>query len=107
MGLEKLFLKAIELLAWLCFCVAVGIVGVLAWFQISDWLKTAVWSRYTVGDAFNDLGISLPHTSEHVGVEKMIDVVANWPGLVVAIAVALIAGLIWIWARERARINSR
>jgi len=80
--LEKLFYKALRLVAGL-FAIVFGMVGTASIFdQVITWLKFAIWKPYTIADALQFWGMSHQYTPGELGIQKLIDDVLSCPVLV-------------------------
>lgn len=90
MWLEKLFYRTAILVAALL-ALAFGLVTIGVVFgQVTGWLKYAVWQPFTVADALHEFGIPRPYTLQLLGLQKLIDNVLDWPGIVAYIACGIL-----------------
>jgi hypothetical protein len=90
MWLEKLFYRAAILLAALL-SIGFGLltIGVVI-AQVTGWLKYAVWPPFTIADALQEFGIPRPYTPKLLGLQKLIDNILEWPGIVAYIACGIL-----------------
>jgi hypothetical protein len=93
----------LERLWWRLIMIAAAVVALACWAgaagillsQCVGWLKTALWAPYTIENAIAFWDIPYPYTPKLAGLQKVIDMVLQWPAVVgyFLIGIALFWGM--------------
>jgi hypothetical protein len=64
---------------------------------MGNWLKTGIWTSFTIADLFSEWNLPLPETLNLIGLEKIIQALLVRPGVLAYAIVCCV--LIWSWAK--------
>jgi cellulose synthase/poly-beta-1,6-N-acetylglucosamine synthase-like glycosyltransferase len=75
--------------------------------QANKWSITGVWTTITIADLLMAWGLTRPETPNYIGLQKIIDEVLTWPGIVANVILCFVFMSIWVWGKRGLNVSER
>ena len=75
--------------------------------QANKWSMTGVWTTITIADLLMAWGLTRPETPSYIGLQKIIDEVLTWPGIVANAILCFVFISLWVWAKRGLNVIER
>src|SRR6516225_5675339 len=105
--LEKVWYKLVTSLTGLV-AAFFGLAAVMSIVeQANKWSITGVWTTITIADLLMAWGLTRPETPSYIGLQKIIDEVLTWPGIVANVILCFVFMSICVWGKRGLNASER